>query len=621
MIKFLSCYICILLFVTASTAQVPAGDEGKAPAPASGSTVLHTGTQLVVVDVVARDKDGHPIHGLTREDFVLSEDKAPQPIRNFEEHTADTAVGPAAPLPPQPPGVFTNYTPVPANGVLNVLLLDTLNTPTKDQAYARTQLQQFIKKAAPGTRIAIFGLTTRLYFLQGFTSDPTILKDVVDHRLNARASVLLADPTGNNSDSTSATAAATSDGLQPGTLLTTLTNFEAEQQAFQTRMRMEYTLDAFNVLGHYLNAFPGRKNVIWFSGSFPLDIVPDPTIPDPFAVMTAELEDEYHQTTNLLARSEVAVYPVDARGLMSDPSIDPAHSGAGYATNPRKFSTDMGTFFGSQAEEHATMMAIASDTGGEASFNTNDLASAVSKAINSGSNFYTLTYSPSNHNEHGEYRSIKVQLSPAANAKGITLSYRQGYFADDLDGSKKNAETATVKGATVADRPTYSYASAAMSRGAPMPSDIIFRARVLPASTTAESELAPDNQPNPKASFKGPYRRYDIDISAPGDNFAFMVQHNGTRTGEIAFLAYVFDSDGKQLNAIGKSVQLHQNPEEHKKFIESKVGYHLEVSAPANGESYIRIGVHDLTTNTFGVVEVPTSSVIHLPPPVYPSRK
>ena len=250
----------------------------------------------------------------------------------------------------------------------------------------------------------------------------------------------------------------------------------------------------------------------------------------------------------------------------------------------------------------------------------NNIPKRVSKAITSGSNFYTLVYSPSNRNAHGEYRAIKVQLAGELKAKGISLSYRQGYFADDT-GPSRNAESATVKGATAEDRPIYSYAAAAMSRGAPMPSDIVFRVRVLPASTTAENSLAPDNQPNPKVNFKAPYRRYDIDISAPGENFSFMVQPNGVRTGGVAFLAYVFDADGKMLNAIGKSVQLHQTPAEHQKFVESKVGYHLEVSAPANGESFIRIGVHDLTTDTFGVVEVPTSSVIHIPPPVYPSKK
>ena len=69
-----------------------------------------------------------------------------------------------------PPGTFTNYIPVPTDGTLNILLLDTLNTPMKDQTFVRYQLQQYVKNADPHTRIAIFGLGTRLYLCLLYTS-------------------------------------------------------------------------------------------------------------------------------------------------------------------------------------------------------------------------------------------------------------------------------------------------------------------------------------------------------------------------------------------------------------------------------------------------------------------
>ena len=58
--------------------------------------------------------------------------------------------------------------------------------------------------------------------------------------------------------------------------LASVQQFEAEQESMQTQMRTQYTLDAFNALAHYLSNFPGRKNLIWFSGSFPLQIEPGP---------------------------------------------------------------------------------------------------------------------------------------------------------------------------------------------------------------------------------------------------------------------------------------------------------------------------------------------------------
>ena len=582
--------------------------------------VLHVGTNLVIVDVVAQDKDGHPIHGLKREDFVLTENKDVQTIRNFDEHSSSDAPVAAPKIPPQPAGVFTDYTPVPPNGVLNVLLLDSLNTPTNDQAYVRLQLQDYVKKAVPGTRIAILGLSTRLFFLQGFMSDPMVLKDAVTHKLMQNPSSLLTDATGSNSDSTSMAADAVNAGMGPSQILGNLQGFDAEHEAFKTRLRMEYTLDAFDVLGHYLSAFPGRKNLVWFSGSFPLTIMPDLTLANPFAVMGGDMETEYRETLNLLTRAQIAVYPVDARGIMADPSLDAAKSGAGYSKKPQAFVADANAFSNNQTQSHQTMLAIASDTGGEAFFNTNDLATAVSKAINSGSNFYTLTYSPSHHSADGEYRNIKVELTKTAMSKGIKLSYRQGYFADDP--TSRKSETASVTDSVPSEnRAAATYSTAAMSRGAPMPSDILFRVRVLPASTSVEADLAPDNKPDPKSTFKGPYRRYDVDISAEPGGFEPVEEVNGKHTDKIEFTTFVFDNDGKLLNLMGKTVSLDLTKEQYENFKTSKVGFHLEVSAPARGDSFLRIGIHEVPANRFGVVEVPTSAVIKLPPPVYPRKK
>jgi len=613
-------YALLLCFMIASLAAAQAPTPETAQAPPPGATVLHTGAELVVVDVVVEDKDGHPIHGLKREDFTLSENKAPQTIRNFDEHTSNTPLEKIEPLPPQPPGVFTNYTDMPSNGVLNVLLLDNLNTPVKDQANVLNQLKLFVNKAAPGTRIAIFGLSSRLYFLQGFTSDPATLKAVVNHKLLPRGSMLLDDVAGSNGDVLGPSAPTLSDGMGPGQIAFNMTNFEIEQQTLQNLMRMEYTLDAFNVLGRYLSAFSGHKNLIWFSTSFPLAIVPDITLTDPFAVMGGDMEAEYRQTTNLLTKAQIAVFPISAEGLVSDPTLDVANSGAGVTRSPRNLSTGVSSFLQNQAEEHQTMMAIAQDTGGEAYFNTNDLASAVSQAIDSGSNFYTLTYTPPPHSHNDDYRSIKVELSKSSVPKGIQLSYRHGYYTDDALTPEK-ASTPEATKALAQSRPTYSYAAAAMSRGAPMPTDIVFRVRVLPASTTTENAVAPGNELNPKLNAEGPFRRFDIDISAPGANFSFKVQNNGNRVGGIEFLAYDFDTDGKLLNLVKKTTPVHLTAAEHQKFVDGKVGYHLELSAPAKTESFIRIGIHDLTSDTFGVVEVPTSAVIKLPPPVYPSHK
>ena len=602
-----------------------AGAQTKTPEPPpthpANATVLHAGTQLVIVDVVVQDHDGHPIHGLKREDFALLEDKKPQEISTFEEHTTGSPPKPGPTMPNMPPGTFTDYTPVPPNGTLNILLLDALNTPMKDQSYVRYQLQQYVNKADPGTRIAIFGLNNRLTILQGFTSDPQILKDAVDHKLLPRASNLLDDPVGTDSDSD-----LMSGGFGGAQVSANVAQFEAMTASFQMQLRMQYTLDAFNVLARYLSGFPGRKNLIWFSGSFPLDILPDASLADPFSVV-ASSEDEFRETTNLLTRSQVAVYPIDARGLMTQPVFSASRSGRGMTTGPA-FANAIASFGQSQAMEHITMEAMANDTGGHAFYNTNGLADAVAKAIEAGSNYYTLAYTPANHKWDGNYRNIAVKLSGAYSA--YKLAYRQGYFADDPDHPRtKEDAQAITQTASVQNHTAESYAQAAMARGAPTPQDILFKVRVLPSTTTTEDALAPGNvpDPDPKSKFKGPYRRFDVDFAALAAAVTLVPQSDGSHTGAVEFTVLLYDPDGKLLNATGKSVNLNLNPEDYKQYIQAAkagtgIGAHLEISAPVKQETYLRIAIHDVPANHFVVVELPVSSVSRLPPvPPQPSQQ
>jgi VWFA-related protein len=462
-------FLALFLTFTAAFAQAP---DATMP---SETTVLHVGTKLVIVDVTVKDRNGHPVHGLKREDFTLTESKQPQSVNHFEEQSSLAQPKVGTELPPMPPGTFSDYTSVPPDSTLNILLLDTLNTPVADQSYVRSQLQQFIKKAKPAMRIAIFGLSTRLFMLQGFSSDPQILKDAVEHKLIPRSSSLLNDPAGTGTDSASDISASMANQDPTGASMcvaSALTQFEANEHAFRTQLRIQYTLDAFNDLAHYLSAFRGRKNLIWFSGSFPLNILPDASLANPFSVME-DNNPEFRETTNLLSRAQVAVYPVDARGLLTDPTFSAATSGSGTTTSTTLLANKSAAFYQSQADEHMTMSQLAEDTGGAAFYNTNDLASAVESAINSGSNYYTLMYTPSNQKQGNDYREIRVTLNGNLQSTGYTLSYRHGYYTEDSH--KPSATAATTAGTLASASSGDLYAHAAMAHGAPTPQDILFK--------------------------------------------------------------------------------------------------------------------------------------------------
>ncbi len=603
-----------------SQSPAPPATQSTAPPPASGVTLKAT-ARLVVVDVVVTDRNQNPVHNLKQSDFSILEHNVPQTISHFEEHIYPNPKAPKPEtLPALPPGTFSNYTPTPPGDSLNILLLDTLNTPMKDQAYVRDQLKRYLKTAQAGARTAIFGLTSRLLLLQGFTSNPEILKAVIDKKGSA-ASPLLDDPTGAGGVESLSDQFSEYVGDNPefAQIVANMQQFEAEQQSFQLQLRAKYTLDAMNTLARYLSVFPGRKNLIWFSGSFPITILPDGDLTDPFAIV-ASSEDEFRETTGLFTAAQVAVYPVDARGLFNNPSLDASNSGSKFARNPTAFGKDQTKFFQQTASEHFTMLEMAEETGGRAFLNTNGLSQAVASAIDSGSNFYTLTYSPTDPKRDGSFRKIQVKLQE----QGLNLSYRRGYYAVDPDIPVLNVKIDTnsalfpsssrAKGAPAPPPPVDPMRNT-MIHGSPDPTQIIFKARVLPAPATSENDPAKGNSINPAAKQShGPYRRYLIDIAANPRAFVFTGSSDGLYQGDLELRVYVYDQDGALVVDSVTSSHASLTPNDLARFFNSAVQLHREISVPLKGTYFIRIGIHDPKSDRFGAIEVPVANIQRLPP-------
>ncbi len=588
---------------------------------------LKSNTRLVVLDVVVTDRSQHPVHNLQQSNFTVLENNTSQSIRHFEEHIYPnpTAAKPE-PFPVLPAGIFTNFVPAPPGDSLNVLLLDTLNTPMSDQAFVRNQLKEYLKTARPGTRIAIFGLTSRLSLLQGFTSDPELLKSFIEKNPH-KASPLLDDPAGVGGVQSTSDMMSDSMGSDPGSaqIIANLQQFEAQQQTFQLELRIRYTLDAMNLLARYLSGLPGRKNLIWFSGSFPINVFPDSSLSNPFATVISR-DKELRETTNLFTLSQVAVYPVDARGLMVSPTMSAANSGSKYVRNPRAFAADESKFFQQTSAEHATMQQMAEQTGGRAFINTNGLSQAVASAIDSGSNYYTLTYAPTETRNDGKFRKLQVRLQQ----QGYNLSYRRGYFANDPDSDatkqlpKAAAPATPATAATTPSKPPAPTDSmrAAMTRGAPNPSEILFKVRILPAgaATDAEATVAPGNAPNPDVKLShGPYRRYLLDMAADPRAVLFTQSSDKLYHGDIQTRIDVYDQDGNLIIDTFNTAHANINAATLQRMLTSGIQLHQQISVPVKGSYYLRIGIHDLNSDRIGSVEVPVAAVKNLAPLPAPS--
>ena len=566
------------------------------------TATIRAQANLVIVDVAVTDARHHPVQHLRANDFTLLEDGIPQQVKLFEEHSAPRPeeIARRPPMPKLPPDYYTNYTPAPADGTVNVLLLDAMNTPMKDQAYVREQLLDYLKQASPGAPIAIFGLASKLVLLQGFSADPEILKQAVLTRGGGQTSGLLDDPlNGATSENITDFMRAPMGGVGPSSKMQgDIQDAEAQHSSLQLQQRALYTLTAMNQLALYLASIPGRKNLIWFSGSFPINLLPNSDLNDPFAYV-ANAEEEYRETTNLLTRGQVAVYPIDARGHITSAVHAASNPAKQYSKNPHSFAKDQANFYRELFAENETMQDMARDTGGRAFVDTDGLTAALAEAVDSGANYYTFTYTPTATNWNGKYRKIQVKLEAA---RGVTLAYRRGYYADDPQSPK-----AVRASAAAPNRP--SAMTVAMMRGAPGPTEILLKMRILPAGTAPEAAVAEGNAVNRDRKVEGPFRRFLLDSETDLGGLFWTVTPDGNRLCEVEFVTFVYDANGFMVDAVDTPVKIDFTPARFAALARTGLPFHQEVSVPLKGEYFLRTAVHDLRADRVGAIEVPVAAI------------
>ena len=581
--------------------------------PATAATVLRSNSSLVLVDVVATDR-GKAVHGIERGRFHVFENGREQAIQAFDEHrpaeTPADAAAVAAQIAALPAHTYTNVPVYPDAGAVNVLLLDALNTPMAAQAEVRRQMIEYMGSIAPGTSLAIFTLSSQLRLVEGFTRDAARLAGVLKGKPASSSPSAVLDAQGDSAqqDVESALGQMTDDanGVPSQFAVAALQQFETDLTATQTDLRVRLTMDAMQQLARYLSAIPGRKNLIWFSGSFPITLDPDPDQPLPFLAVRT-YADQIRETSDLLSAARVAVYPVDARGLMTQTTADAAYapnatrttvtSGGkvtvhGNAMNDSNVVHDYDTFMTQTLEEHGSMKQIAEETGGAVSTNNNDLKGAVASAVENGASYYTLGFAPGGKKMDGQFRRIKVSVDSA----GLSLAYRRGYFADPLD--RPFAHGAGEPSAM----------DAAALHGAPPATEVLLKARVLPVTDAAFQGIAITNAPAGEmaASLKGPTTRYLADLTVDARGLAFNDAPAGVHQAQLEFVLTAYDADGKRENFVDRSYAINIKPEEFAQRMASGIRARLALDLPA-GRSYLRVAVEDLIAGHAGSLEVPVA--------------
>ncbi len=437
------------------SAQSPPGAEINPSNP-----VFRTTTRLVQVDVVVTDKQGKPIPGLKESDFSVSQDGKPQKIHVFEPHTgtALAAQQPAATSTPKlPPNTYSNHPNDATADSWTIVLFDILNTPPTDQAYARKQLLALLGTIPKGNPVALYLLTNRLIMVQGFTDEPEKLLKAAESLQPGRSHVLTTEAERQHDEGqiTNATSELTSSapaGTTNDNDLIQQINSGRQQQlrdveSFQIADRANFTLAAMETLSRAVSGYPGRKNLIWLSAGFPVQILADPTNSSQPWRNSKNFQSALATAGALLAKSRIAVYPTDVRGLQSrGVDISDSATDAGEwtkAQNSQNYGNLLGQQTAAYADDRKTMKDVADQTGGEAFMGTNDLKRAMQRSLDDGSTYYTLAYTPDKIDPETAFHRIEVKVDQP-NTK---LAYRRGYYSTGQKAPAAEVGAAALRGA------------------------------------------------------------------------------------------------------------------------------------------------------------------------------
>jgi VWFA-related protein len=552
----------------ASTAAAPSSTP---PQPAA---TFQVSTRLVTVEVVARDHHGQSITGLTADDFQVFEqvgrkkEQHPQKIAAFRAVSVTELAAADAGKRAMPAGVYSNAVtmqkiPVPPT----VLLLDGLNTDRASQMQIHHQMIKMLASIPDDVPVAVFLLGHRLQMVQNFTTDPKLVKAALQ-KLPAMQSdeATHVEP---QDDPDAMSAFAEDNPNVPAASLAAMQQFERETYAFQMDMRVQETLDALRAIARHVAGYPGRKNLLWISSSFPIAI--DPDVDLGFAGFR-NYADQMAEVVNALAEAKLAVYPMDPAGLQVSSVFQAGTRMRGSASGPA-IQGRMDREDRSRFNREDSMKVLAEQTGGIVCINNNDLGECVRKAIADGSSFYEIAYYPDSSGWHGEFHKVVVKTTRG----GAHLAYRQGYYARTEDVADPKITAKHLQEAACDDLLTSTF--------------VLMIAKELPAES-------------------GKARYY---MAVDPTTLTFSLAGDGSRQLSLKVGICTFDKFGKPLQFFQQPFDQKLTDKEFTSVLAHHGFPHL-VMLPVTAETKsVRLLVKDVATGQLGSLNIPYSAIAASP--------
>jgi VWFA-related protein len=544
---------------TAILLAVLIGLTVRAAAPPQKPEVKVT-TRLVNVSVVAYDKDGKPVTDLTEQDFSVTDQGQGQTISFFTRPGGDR---PAE----RSEFAYSNRRGGnigDATAGVSVILLDSLNTEITDIQYAREQLVQFLQQIQPGERVALYTLVHRLQVLHSLSEDSaSLLRALKTYQAQYTTGVAKVEPP-------SETGIAPDPRMLVKVALDTLLDQINQKTAdTATRDRVRRTAEAIILAAQSMSGLPGRKNLIWVSGGFPWQIGFDPGQMKMDDVREANIfYDEIEKVSRALNDANVALYPVDARGLLNPGGYVAAFSAAtrGAPSQPEPIRGEVSrvpqidTSFPRKNIE--TMNELAQRTGGLASYNTNELVGSVRRAADDSDHAYALGYYPTHNSWNGKFREIRVQVKRS----GVKLRFRRGYFATAEQAVEQKNRDSLLREAAAA----------------------VFDATGLGVEANVESSGSGT------ARIRLGLDASELKLTKEGDRWV----------GALEFLFVARDSQGKALGGLRDGVNMRLTQATYDQVGRNGLRLTKDVAIP-NGATEVRVVVLDPNGGRLGSLTVP----------------
>jgi VWFA-related protein len=532
--------------------------DNSRPTASYDNSPIKFGTQAhyVLVPVVVLDKQKQPIRGLKADDFSIFENGKPQVISNLDEiHPDATPLSLAAAA----GALYSNTVRAPENQQkrLTVIALDLLNTSFSDQVRARNAILKYLRDhVGTDSLYQLLVLNNRgMRVIHDFTEDPRKLvatlrstpAETTDPTIGAAANVDVSRQ--------QAVPAPTTDTGESGAerLSEIFRALELDDNRYQRDRASADTLAALQHIAQSLKAVPGRKSLVWVTASFPFNWE------EPETIDAGQSVGYYYRTMQLLEEANIAVYPVDARGLEA---LGLPGAQLGDVRN-------LGVFMSRQSAAHTssiqTMEEIANMTGGKAFYNRNDIDRSIQEATQDSALYYVLSYRLDTSNRKPGWRKLNVKV----NRDDTTIRARKGFFITQSTVDPQKSRDIDIYNAL---QSPLNYTS------------LPLYARI--------SEVKGD----------GSKRKVSFEIYL-GANSAMIDQENGNQMN-LEFGADVRNDKGQTKGHILQTVTTKLKPEGIKQLRENGITYRNTVEVPL-GDYQVHFMVRDNLSGRIGTIVAP----------------